>query len=42
LRAVAAKGWRFVRWSGGCAGTRPVCSPKTDFALLVRATFRKR
>jgi hypothetical protein len=42
LRAVAAKGWRFVRWSGGCAGTRPVCSPKTDFALSVRATFRRR
>jgi len=42
LRAVPAKGWRFVRWSGGCAGTRPVCSPRTDFALSVRATFRRR
>ena len=40
LRAVPAKGWRFVRWSGGCTGTRPVCRPKTDFALGVRATFR--
>jgi hypothetical protein len=42
LRAVPAKGWRFVRWGGGCAGTRPVCSPRTDFALRVHATFRKR
>jgi len=42
LRAVPANGWKFLRWSGGCAGTRPVCSPHTDFALTVRATFRKR
>ncbi|MFL5955450.1 MAG: InlB B-repeat-containing protein [Gaiellaceae bacterium] len=42
LRALPAKGWRFVRWSGGCAGTRSTCSPATDFALNVRATFRKR
>jgi hypothetical protein len=42
LRAVPAKGWRFVRWSGGCTGVRPTCSPATDFALSVRATFRKR
>jgi hypothetical protein len=42
LRALAASGWRFARWSGGCAGTRPVCRPATDFALSVRATFRRR
>ncbi len=42
LRAVPAKGWRFAGWSGGCTGTRPVCTPATDFALTVRATFRKR
>lgn len=42
LRAVAATGWKFVRWSGACKGTRPVCRPATDFALSVRATFRKR
>jgi hypothetical protein len=42
LRAVPAKKWRFVRWSGGCTGTRPTCRPATDFALSVRATFRKR
>ena len=26
LRAKAAKGWRFVRWSGGCRGTRLACT----------------
>jgi List-Bact-rpt repeat protein len=42
LRAVPARGWRFARWSGGCSGTAPMCRPKTDFALSVRATFRRR
>jgi hypothetical protein len=42
LRAVPAKGWKFLRWSGGCTGTRLRCSPPTDSALSVRATFRKR
>jgi hypothetical protein len=42
LRGVAAKGWRFVRWSGACTGTRAVCRPKTDFALSARATFAKK
>jgi uncharacterized repeat protein (TIGR02543 family) len=42
LKAVPAKGWRFTGWSGGCKGTRPVCKPATDFALTVRASFRKR
>lgn len=26
LRARAARGWRFVRWSGGCRGARPACA----------------
>jgi hypothetical protein len=26
LRARAARGWRFVRWSGGCRGTRRACT----------------
>jgi Divergent InlB B-repeat domain len=26
LRATAARGWRFVRWSGGCRGVRPTCT----------------
>jgi hypothetical protein len=42
LRAVPAKGWRFVSWSGGCKGKRLTCAPPTDFALSVKATFRKR
>lgn len=42
LRAVAARGWKFARWSGGCTGTRLTCRPKTDFALSVRALFRRR
>lgn len=42
LRAVAAKGWRFVTWSGACKGRLPLCRPVTDFALSVRATFRRR
>lgn len=41
LRAVPAKGWRFVRWSGGCKGAVPRCRPATDFALSVRARFAR-
>ncbi len=41
LRAAPAKGWKFVSWGGVCAGTRLTCSPKTDFALTVRANFKK-
>jgi len=26
LRAKPAKGWRFVRWSGACRGTRLSCT----------------
>jgi hypothetical protein len=26
LRASPARGWRFVRWSGGCRGVRPTCT----------------
>ena len=42
LRAVPAKGWKFVRWGGACTGTRLVCTPKTDYALTVRANFKKK
>jgi hypothetical protein len=41
LRAVPTKGWRFAAWSGGCKGTFPICRPTTDFALSVRAIFRR-
>jgi Fe-S cluster biogenesis protein NfuA len=42
LRAVPAKGWKFVGWSGGCKGKQLVCRPKTETALTVRATFRRK
>jgi hypothetical protein len=42
LRPVAATGWKFVRWSGSCVGTRVTCRPSTNGAVTVRATFRKR
>ena len=42
LRAVAKTGWRFVRWSGACTGTRATCTPvSTDASLAVKATFAK-
>jgi hypothetical protein len=41
LRAVAAKGWKFARWSGACTGTRVVCRPPTGSAIKVHATFRQ-
>lgn len=42
LRAVPAKGFTFVRWSGACKGTKLTCRPATDFALSVHAAFRRR
>lgn len=42
LRALPARGWHFVRWSGGCTGTGALCRPSTDSAVSIRATFRKR
>lgn len=42
LRAAPAKGWKFVGWGEACKGTRLTCTPKTDFALAVRANFKKK
>jgi len=42
LRALPAKGWKFVRWSGACKGVSPVCRPATLAAVSVRATFARR
>jgi hypothetical protein len=42
LKAIAAKGWRFSGWSGACKGTRPVCSPATDYAVTAKARFTKK
>jgi List-Bact-rpt repeat protein len=41
LRARAARGWRFVRWTGPCRGSRPVCSFRATKAGSVRATFAR-
>ncbi len=41
LRAVAAKGWRFVSWGGACKGRRLVCAPATAKPITVRARFEK-
>ena len=42
LRASAARGWRFVRWSGGCRGTRPACTVRMTAAARVGAVFARR
>jgi hypothetical protein len=43
LRAVPAKGWRFVSWSGSsCKGRLPLCRPVTDFSVSARATFKRK
>jgi hypothetical protein len=41
LRAKAARGWRFVGWTGACRGRGAVCRPSTDFALATQARFRR-
>src|SRR3954471_18083970 len=42
LRALPAKGWRFGRWSGACAGVRPTCRPVTTYSVTARAIFTKK
>jgi hypothetical protein len=43
LRAVPGKSWRFVTWTGDCAGVRvATCRPRTDFHVTARAGFRRR
>ena len=42
LSAKPAKGWRFLGWSGGCAGTRPACTLPMTKASAARATFVRR
>jgi hypothetical protein len=41
LTAVAAKGWRFVRWSGACKGTLRACRLTPAAAFSAHATFAK-
>jgi Divergent InlB B-repeat domain len=40
VRAVATKGWRFVRWSGACRG-RGVCSVRLNQNRAVGAVFQR-
>ena len=43
VRAKAARGWRFVRWSGACRGSRPVCTlPVGSGGARVGAVFARR
>ena len=42
LRAVPVAGWTFVAWAGACRGSVPLCRPKTDKAVSVRARFAKK
>lgn len=41
LIAAAAKGWRFVRWSGTCKGTSKTCRLTPTAAFSAHATFAK-
>lgn len=41
LRARAARGWRFARWSGPCRGSRPLCSFRATRAGIARAIFAR-
>lgn len=42
LRAQAARGWRFVRWSGACRGSRLSCTVRPTRSIGVRAVFARR
>jgi hypothetical protein len=42
LRATAARGWRFVRWTGNCRGTRRTCTVQMAAASRVTAVFARR
>ncbi len=41
LEAQPAADWRFVRWSGACTHTRPVCSLGMDAPKSVSVTFAR-
>jgi hypothetical protein len=42
LRASAARGWRFVRWTGSCRGVRPTCTVRMAAASRIAALFARR
>ena len=39
IRAIADPGWYFERWTGGCAGSVPICSLLVDGPKTVGAVF---
>jgi hypothetical protein len=41
LRAVPARGWRFVRWSGACSGKRASCTVPMRAAATARAVMAR-
>jgi hypothetical protein len=41
LRATPAKGWRFARWSGACAGRRSTCAVPLSKAAAALAVFAR-
>jgi hypothetical protein len=42
LAATPARGWRFARWAGACAGVRPACRVAMTKASSARALFVRR
>lgn len=41
LRAVPAKHWHFVGWTGACTGTTPACTVRATRGVTVRAAFAR-
>ncbi len=41
LRATAARGWRFARWTGSCRGSRRTCTVRMAAASRVAAVFER-
>jgi hypothetical protein len=41
LRAVPARHWHFVGWTGACAGTARACTVKAKTGINVRAAFAR-
>src|SRR6185503_9601819 len=41
FRARPAAGWRFVRWTSGCSGSRPRCTRTIEGPITVAARFRR-
>jgi hypothetical protein len=42
LTAKPSKGWRFVRWQGGCRGTSPACQLALTRTTSVAALFKRK